>query len=356
MSEALSRRGVLGSGLALAACGPKPAPAAPVAVPPLKAVAPFPVGSEIEVAQLDEPAAVALILRNFSQVTPNIELKMEKILREDGSFDFSGGDRIADFARANRLRLHGHNLIWYTYRPDAFARVTDPAAFARAYANYITAVAGRYSGRCVGWDVVNEPVAEDGEGYRDCLWRERFGMDYVARAFHLAREADPHAILFLNEYNLESLPKKRATFMRLVEGLLKRGVPLQGIGTQTHLSYDQSPEILAPAIRELARFGLPIHVSELDVTTRGKRLDVTPAPERLRRQAVLVGAAAEAFAALPHAQQYAFSTWGVRDRDSWLTKPELKGDRSDRPLLFDDAGRPKPAAAAFVRAVGRGRG
>lgn len=356
MNDALSRRGVLGSGLALAACGPKPAPAAPAALQPLKSAAPFPVGSEIESSQLDEPAAVALILRNFSQVTPNIELKMEKILREDGSFDFSGGDRIADFARANRLRLHGHNLIWYTYRPDAFARVSDQGAFARAYANYITAVAGRYSGRCVGWDVVNEPVAEDGEGYRECLWRERFGMDYVARAFHLAREADPHAVLFLNEYNLESLPKKRASFMRLVEQLLRAGAPLGGIGTQTHLGYDQSPEILAPAIRDLASFGLPIHVSELDVTTRGKPLDLAPVAVRLERQARLVGAAMEAFTALPARQRYAFSLWGVRDRDSWLTKPELKGDPTDRPLLFDDAGRPKPAAAALVAALRAGAG
>jgi endo-1,4-beta-xylanase len=348
-----ARRSVIAGGLALAACR-EPAQGAPAlaGLPPLKAVAPFPVGASIVVEQLADPAAQALVTRQFGQITPGLEMKMEVVLREDGGFDFAKADALAAFARAQGLRLHGHTLVWYIYRPKAFERIAhDRTAFAGAYRNYILAVGSRWRGQTVGWDVVNEPTAEDGEGYRDCLWRQAFGMGYVERALHHASEADPGAVLFVNEYNLESLPKKRASFLRLVEDLLKRGAPLGGIGTQMHMRHDQDPRAIRPMMRELAGFGLPIHVSELDVSTRPGRLSVGGLAGRLQAQARLVGETVEAFMDLPQAQRYGFTTWGLRDRDSWLRSPLQNGDPDDRPLLFDDAGRPKPAAAAFVAAV-----
>jgi endo-1,4-beta-xylanase len=351
----LSRRAVMAGGLALAACS-KPAEEAQaqplVAVPPLKAVAPFPVGAALTAEQLADPMAASLLAANFSQLTCGLEMKMETILRDDGSLDFSKADPMVAFARANGMRVHGHTLVWYIYRPVAFERIKgDASAFANAYRNYILGVAGHYRGQLAGWDVVNEPVAEDGEGYRQCLWSEAFGMDYVDRALRIAREADPTAILFVNEYNLESLPKKRASFLRLIEGLLQRGAPLGGVGTQMHMGYGQDPAAIRTMMSELGRFGLPVHVSELDVSTRAVGLAPPSLPDRLQAQARVVGAAAEAFMALPPAQRYGFTLWGLRDKDSWLRSPLQKGDADDRPLLFDGLGQPKAAAAAFAAAV-----
>ncbi len=353
----LSRRLLLGSALALTACkGRAQAPAMPSGpLPPLRQAAPFSVGAAINVGALDDPAYTGLLLAEFDQVTADWQMKMEVILNPDGGFDFTQPDAVAGFAARHGLRLHGHNLIWYTYRPPAFERLAgDRAAFAAAYRNYILAVAGRYRGQAVGWDVVNEPVAEDGIGYRDCLWRQVLGMEYVARALHDAREAAPDAVLFVNDYNLESNPNKLAGFMRLAEQLLSAGAPLGGLGTQAHLTVDTQPGQVRACIRTLATLGLPIHVSELDVSTRGRRLDFSDPASRLDKQARLVGETAEAFAALPERQRYALTTWGVRDQDSWLRRAPNAGDGSDRPLLFDDAGAPKPAAWAFVAAVGRG--
>jgi endo-1,4-beta-xylanase len=346
-----SRRALIASALALSACkGRAQTPPAALSLPPLKDAVPFPVGAAISVEGLEDAAYQRLLLTNFSQVTADWEMKMEQILQPDGTFSFVKSDLIADFARRNSLRLHGHNLIWYLYSPAPFERLTgDRAAFERAYANYILAVAGRYRGQAVGWDVVNEPVAEDGEGYRPCLWRRVFGMDYVALALRHARQADPGAVLFLNEYNLESNPKKRATFLRLVEDLMKQGAPLDGLGTQTHLSADAQPGAIAAAVRDLASTGLKIHVSEFDVTLQGGGFMSRTA--KLAAQARLAEEAARALADLPAAQRYAFTTWGLRDKDSWLRHAPNAGDGSDSPLLFDDEGRPKPAAAAFLRGV-----
>lgn len=323
-------------------------------VPALRQIAPFPVGACVMTGQLDEPAYASLLATNFSQLTPEWEMKMEAILKPDGGFDFTRSDRLAAFAADHGMRLHGHTLVWYAEEAPAFKRIDGAGrAFADAYRNYILAVAGRYRGRVCGWDVVNEAINENGEGERDCLWSRNLGKDYAALAFHHAREAEPDAPLFLNDYFLDTMPNKRRSFLRMAERILKSGAPLNGLGTQTHVSVEMKPGAIKAAVRDLASLGLPIHLSELDVSTRGKALNFASPDERLRVQARVVDEAMEAFLSLPQRQRYAFTVWGLRDRDSWLRRPPNAGDGSDRPLLFDDAGRPKPAAQALVRALSR---
>lgn len=356
-----SRRHLLtgGSALLLGACS-RPAPAqAEAALAGLKQLAPFPLGVAAMTGQLGDPQFVDLLVRNFSQLTPEWEMKMEAILKADGDFDFARADALADFAANHSLRLHGHTLIWYAETPVAFERLSGSGqAFADAYRTYILRVAGRYRGRVVGWDVVNEAINENGEGERDCLWSRNLGPDYAALAFGYAREADPDAPLFLNDYFLETMPNKRRSFLRLAERLLKSGAPLSGVATQTHVSIHIKPGSIKAAIRDLASLGLPLHLSELDVSTRNAEaiagaLDMASLADRLAHQARVVEEAAEAFAALPAHQQYAFTLWGLRDKDSWLRRPPNAGDGSDRPLLFDDAGRPKPAARALLDTLAR---
>jgi len=317
---------------------------------PLKSVCPAPVGCAVTSQRLTDPAFTGLLLRHASQLTAEWEMKMEYILQPDGSFRFDAPDAIAAFARANEMRLFGHTLVWYAQDPAAFHPLEGrPGPFADALRNYILAVVSRYRGLARGWDVVNEAVAEDGEGLRDCLWSRNLGqVDYMRRAFDNAREADPNAVLLINDYNLESLPKKRATFMRLVETLLKSGAPVTGIGTQTHIAADLKAGAVTACIRDLASLGLPIHVSELDISlNRGRGLlisdaDLEAAQDRLATEV------AEAFSALPDRQRFAFTLWGLRGGDSWLrSQRENPRPPWDQPLPFDDDGRPRAMLAAL---------
>ncbi|MNL24588.1 Endo-1,4-beta-xylanase A precursor [compost metagenome] len=207
----------------------------------------------------------------------------------------------------------------------------------------------------MGWDVVNEPVTHDGGSLRDCVWSEGLGgIDaYIIRAFEQAKLAAPEAVLFLNDYDLENNPVKGATYLRLVERLLKAGAPVTGLGTQSHLDIDIPAGQAAAFIRELAQFGLPIHVAELDASLRtGNRLfDLKPRQQRIERQTARVAELAEAFMALPRAQQFAFTVWGVRDTDSWLRRG-FEDDGKDSPLLFDAGGRANPMFHAVAGAFG----
>ena len=354
--SSLGRRSLL-SGLAalgVAACGQKSdgqALPAPVDPPPLKSLVPFPIGCAVTVEHLADPAYASLLSRHVSQLTAEWEMKMEYILKDDGGFRFDRPDAIADFARDKGLRLFGHTLVWCAQNPVAFRRLDGAgAAFADAYHHYIFAVVARYRGRAAGWDVVNEAVADHGDGLRESLWSRNLGpIDYMRRAFDHAREADPGAVLLINEYNLESQPAKRTAFLRLVETLLKAGAPVGGIGTQSHIAVDLPPGAIGASMRDLASLGLPIHVSELDISlNRGRGLFSSDA-QLQARQARLAGEIAEAFMALKPAQRFAFTTWGLRDGDSWLRGlKENPNPPWDAPLLFDDDGRAKPVFAALA--------
>lgn len=345
----VSRRAVLGSSLALAACGQK-AQGQPVPpdLPPLKAAAPFPVGAAVQALHLDDPALAALLRRQVNQLTPEWQMKMEYIVQPDGSFRFDAPDRIVAFAQANGMAVLGHTLVWYAQAPEAFDRLDESrVGFEQAYRNYILAVAGRYRGKLAGWDVVNEAVAEDGDGWRQSLWSRRLGdFEHIALAFRTAREADPAAPLLLNDYNLEYMPRKRATFLRLAERLLASGAPLTGLGTQMHIAADIAPGEITTMIRDVASLGLPVHVSELDVSLTRADNKLLSRRELERRQARAYGETAEAFIALPARQRFGFTLWGLRDQDSWLTAENA----SDAPAPFDNGGRPKAGAAALVEA------
>ena len=352
-----TRRALVQTGLAaaLAGCGERRVQASqprrrrPVS---LKAVADCPVGTCLATPNLQDPDFVALALRHFSQITPEWEMKMERVLGEDGGFNFDAADVLAQFCTRNGLRLHGTTLVWYAQDPIAFHRLADDRrAFENGYRNYITAVVGRYRGLARGWDVLNEAVAEQGDGYRGGIWETALGPDYARLAFEISREADPDALRFINDYNLETNPAKLDAFQRLLEGLLRAGAPVSGIGTQTHLSIDMPPGQAGRAIKALASFGLPIHVSELDVSTRARGWFKGADPDRLEKQARVVGEVAEAFMALPSAHRYAFTVWGLRDKDSWLRRGPDKGDGSDEPLLFDDRGVAKPAFDTLCQAL-----
>lgn len=312
----------------------------------------FAVGSAVQTSQLDDPAFSALLLGQVSQITPEWEMKMEYVVQPDGSWRFAAPDRIAAFARTHGLRLFCTTLVWYAQSPAAFERLAGrPTAFAAAYEAYIEALVTRYRGLSVGWDVVNEPVAEDGSGLRESIWSRTLGqMEHMKIAFERARACDPEARLFLNDYNLETIPAKRKVFLGLVERLLAAGAPIDGIGVQTHVPADLPAGAIRTAMTDVASLGLPVHVSEMDVSISRSRFSPTERRAALQAQSRVYAEAADVFAGLGSAQRFAFTFWGLRDSDSWL----LGEDRNDAPSLFDAEGRPKPAARAWLEAAQRG--
>ncbi len=89
-------------------------------------------------------------------------------------------------------------------------------------------------------------------------------------AFKYAREADPNAVLYYNDYNIESGPK-HASSLVLLKRLLADGAPVDGVGIQGHWRSGRVPFAdIEQAIVDYAALGLKVSITELDVTIRGE--------------------------------------------------------------------------------------
>ena len=330
--------------------------ALPTGAPPrLRDLAPFAWGVEVQSHELaDEPVYAQLARTQWSQLTIGFEAKMEVVVRPDGSFDFGPAEAVARFAAANGQKLMGAAMIWHDQQPEAFLRLQgDPVAFGRLYDGYITSLLTRFRGRARGWDVVNEPIDDDGAALRSSLWSRVLGQEaYMVRAFQVAHAADPQAVLFLNEGGQEIRPKKLDLLLRLVERLLEAGAPIGGLGAELHVDVDIAPGDIGRCLRALAGLGLPIHVSEFDCSLQSaRRIDLRTRADKLKLQQRIYAEAVEAFAALPARQRFAFTVFGLRDKDSWLRVAPNAGDGTDAPLLFDDAGQPKAVFWTTAKAL-----
>ena len=216
-----------------------------------------------------DTAAVDIITKQFNQISPENLLKFQSVHPAADRYVFDAQDRYVQFGVDRRMQVIGHNLIWHQQTSAWVFQGTDgkPAdrdTLLARMRDHIHTVVGRYKGRIQGWDVVNEAVDEDGS-LRKAPWRDGIGDDYVAKAFEFAREADPNAELYYNDYNLEK-PAKRAGVIRLVKDLQARGLRIDGIGNQAHWQL-QSPTIaeIDQAFTELSGTGLKVMYTELDI-------------------------------------------------------------------------------------------
>ncbi len=317
--------------------------------PALAASSPFPVGAALSPRYLHKhPEYTAVAIREFSSVTAENAMKPRGLSRGRGKYHWSTADSLADFARKHRKQLHGHTLVWHESVPEWVKSFSgDPAAYEAILQEYIFDVGTHFRGKVKSWDVVNEALSDSAGAMRKSVWLTHLGPGYVARSFRYARQADPDAKLFYNEYGVEYDSVKLAAALRMVDDFRQRNVPLDGIGLQMHISISTPEAGIRKALREFARRGLLVHISELDVrinTTKDSLLNETP--ELFAKQAEKVRQVVRAYVEeVPPAQRFAITTWGVADPNSWVMKFRKK---EDYPLLFDKNYRPKKAYFAFL--------
>jgi len=261
-----------------------------------------------------------------------------------------------NFATAGTYNID--NVAAYSTTPVALTQAQKVANIDGALNAYVTGMATHYAGKVKAWDVVNEIMADGASGLRTSTntntgespgtagyfyWTDYLGRNTALKAFTYAHAADPNALLFINDYNLESNAIKLDSLIALVKDIQTRGGHVDGIGTQMHISINTATSGIDAMFQQLAATGLKIRISELDVSINpAKTAGFTATAALLAQQATMYHYAITSFKTyIPKAQQYGITVWGVDDNDSWLNSSPTAP--IDFPLLYDGTFTLKPA-------------
>ncbi|MEU5864308.1 endo-1,4-beta-xylanase [Nonomuraea sp. NPDC047529] len=253
----------------------------------------------------------------FNSVTPENAMKWVNVEPESGVHTWAKADAVVSFAQENKQMVRGHTLVWHGGLPTwvSDGSLSDQQLRA-ALQQHIETTVKRYAGRVAVWDVVNEVLAEDGT-LRQSIWLKRLGPGYIADAFRWAHAADPAAKLYINDFNAEWSNRKRDGLYNLVHDLRAQGVPIDGVGFQTHaMIADPMPATLPltqlkSTLKLFAELGVDVAVTELDV-----RLKLPVDADKLAAQGEVYRRAAEACLAV--ARCVSLTMWGLTDKYSWV--------------------------------------
>ena len=185
-----------------------------------------------------------------------------------------------------------------------------------------------------GWDVVNETFSDWPVEFRNTqntdisknfVWGQYFKStkDWVDKAFAYATDAlarnGKTAVLYLNDYNLETIDAKRKAYCDYVKG----NPQVTGVGTQMHLDMVTTKDLkekVVASLKDLTATGRMVRISELDIKCND-----------LVAQADLYKFIFQKYLEIvPPAQRGGITIWGINDKDSWVGE-------NNAPLLYRGA-------------------
>lgn len=311
-----------------------------------------------------DPAAEAIVKKQFNQVVAENCMKGEENHPEVNRFDFTDGDKLVNWAEKNGKTVIGHCLVWHSQPPkwmftDANGKTVSREVLIGRMYNHIMTVVTHYKGKIKGWDVVNEAFEDDGS-YRKSPYYNIIGPEFIELAFQFAHEADPNVELYYNDYST-SKPGKREAICKLVRSLKSKGLRIDAVGMQSHNGYNY-PDYAEyeKSIEAFAAEGVKVMMTELDV-------NMLPNPEGFGGAEISQNFELQAkynpyVKGLDKKAQKLFSQryldlfkiierhkdvisrvtfWGVNDGHTWLNDWPIKG-RTNYPTLIDRNNQLKP--------------
>jgi endo-1,4-beta-xylanase len=310
----------------------------------LQQVLNFPLGAATDMRSLKKyPALLDILRKEFTSLTTENNLKMQPVHPNENSYYWASADSLMQIGAASKKRIHGHTLCWHQQVPDWLQNFKgNEQQWEGLLKLHVQTVASHYKGKIASWDVVNEAFNDDGS-LRETIFQKNIS-DYIAKCFRWAREADPKALLFYNDFGQEYAPKKMEAIIKMVKDFKSRGVPIDGVGLQMHTNLNSSNEQIRSVLEAAAKTGLQVHISELDVSVNPRNDSSIVYNNYLQLQQ----AAKYSFIfktyndIVPAAQKYGITLWNLTDADSWIPRyykrrdwPTLIGEDFKTKQVYD---------------------
>jgi endo-1,4-beta-xylanase len=322
-----------------------------------------------------------MYVRYYNAVTAENLMKPLYMAPQKGVYNFVDSDTLVNWAENNGIAVHGHALVWHSQSAEWLTMDESKQSLTRAEAkanmeDYINNVAGKYAGRLISWDVVNEAFKDSvtsAGSWRDALrtndspWYRAYangagagedGSDYIYDAFVFARIADPHATLYYNDFNEDEQGKRDAIVAMTLELNEKwksdtrnkepNRLLIEGLGMQSHFFTDSvKVQNIEDTIKAFISTGAKVSVSELDIpygSYSNYRSRTEPLnSEEEAKQADLYREIFKVY--IKYSEHIERVTiWGLADPMSWRA--------SGRGLPFDEYYAPKKAFWGIMEAAG----
>jgi endo-1,4-beta-xylanase len=302
----------------------------------------------------------ALLAKDCNILVPEDGFNMTRVQPYRGApLNFSQAHAVYDLAQSSGAKFRYHDVIYDLTTPQwvkDFVPSMSASQAGKFLTDYVTQVVTAWRGKAIHFEVVNEPGYKLGPPYRPFVFAQKLGWDYFDLSYHAAHAADPHAVLFTNAAVLEPVGRIfdifRAGMLKLLEGALKRGVPIHALGIEGHMrsDYPFDQKTFAKFLDEVTGMGLKIMVTEFDINDRA----YSASPATRDQQTAAFG---KEFldVCFHYPQCIGLISWNMADSETWLRKGALDRQRRDhqllRPTLYDDAYMRKPLWSAVAAAI-----
>lgn len=325
--------------------------------------------SDLLKANADDGKYIQALRDNVNLIEPENDLKPASMWKGPTEIDFSKPDFLIDWAEKNKIKVRGHVLCYpnepgYTTPGWLLAKEKDLSAeqTKELLKNYIHQVAGRYNGKISSWDVINEIISDGPNGnqfnVRSSIWYRKLGMEFIPLCFKWAKEADPHAKLYYNDYGCEAGGRKLDDAIAMCNWIRSQGGTVDGIGLQYHVSTWAKVvpgSSFYETVQKIEKNGYDWMVTELDYaipTVTYPRGDanygvIPKEVQDLRVQGVAYGEIMEL--ALSSKRCKGVNMWGITDRHSWI--PGFSGNKTGCATILSNNYSRKPAYGYIQKAL-----
>ncbi|KAK6457184.1 glycoside hydrolase [Scheffersomyces xylosifermentans] len=207
------------------------------------------------------------MLEQFGSLSPANVQKWQFTEPKQGVFNYTQADDFVNFALKNKKSVVCDTLVWHQEYPSWLdQKKWTKEELLKVIDQHVYSEVSHFKNRCFSWNVVNEALNDDGT-WRETLFYNVTGTDYIATAFRAAARADPKAQLFYNDYNIESPSAKSTAVENLVKTLKKQNIKIDAVGLESHFIVGETPSEAQQQqqMQAYIDLGVQVLVSELDV-------------------------------------------------------------------------------------------